>query len=418
MRLPRFISKSIPGFEVTDLKEWIPKKFVEIYLKNKCEEARLCSKCKNPLEKAKVSEHKVRIRTMDVFGFKAFYIYKRQKHHCLNCKKIRSEHLDFVSPETPHLSREYSWWLGRLCEISAVSRAAEFSGNNQMTMWRTDFKRMRRMFQNYKIPAVRRISVDEVYARRSKYKYKSRDNDFFTVVSDLETRKVIWVSESRSKEALDEFYYIIGKEACKKIEVVAMDQYDGYKKSTEQMCPNATVVWDRFHIMKNMNEAINKDRKWLHKYIHKGEKTNGSYKRLFLKRADRRTHFEKRHIKQVQKDNETFISLELIKEGMHELYESKNEVEAKEKFKQMRDWINQEKCLHYLKSWWESLNKNWDTFKNYFKYPCSSALSEGQNNVIKTIKKRGYGYRNMAYFKLKILQVCGYLNSRYIGMEF
>ena len=43
----------------------------------------------------------------------------------------------------------------------------------------------------------------------------------------------------------------------------------------------------------------------------------------------------------------------------------------------------------------------------------TSALSEGHNNVIKMLKRRAFGYRNMEYFRLKIMQVCGYLNSRY-----
>ena len=69
-------------------------------------------------------------------------------------------------------------------------------------------------------------------------------------------------------------------------------------------------------------------------------------------------------------------------------------------------------------NWWDKFDKGWNTFKNYFYYRVSSSLFEGQNNVIKTLKKRGYGYRNMAYFKLKILQVCGFLNSKYVSMEF
>ena len=166
------------------------------------------------LHSAKVGEHRIRVRTLDIHKFKTYLIYKRQKHRCLNCKKVRSEALDFVSKESPHVTEEYSWWQGRLCEVTSVSRVADITENNQMTLWRADFKRMRRMFQTYKIPDIKRISVDEVYARRSRYKYKDRAECFFTVISDLDTRKVIWVSQSRSKEALDEFYHIIGKERC------------------------------------------------------------------------------------------------------------------------------------------------------------------------------------------------------------
>ena len=64
-------------------------------------------------------------------------------------------------------------------------------------------------------------------------------------------------------------------------------------------------------------------------------------------------------------------------------------------------------------NWFNNLDRNWSTLKNYFTVKVTSALSEGQNNVIKTLKRRAYGYRNMEHFRLKILQVCGYLNSRY-----
>lgn len=64
--------------------------------------------------------------------------------------------------------------------------------------------------------------------------------------------------------------------------------------------------------------------------------------------------------------------------------------------------------------WYKNLEAGWETLKNYFHYRVSSSLSEGQNNVIKMLKRRAFGFRNMEYFKLKIMQLCGYLNSRFI----
>lgn len=359
---------------------------------------------------------------MPILSYKTYLYIKRRKGYCDQCKKIRSEYLEFISPETPHLTREYSWWLGRMCEIAPVSRVGELVGLDKMTMWRLDFARLKRMLQNYKIPKVTRISVDEVYARKKKYGLKeSRDKRFFTIICDLDTRRVIWVSESREKAALDEFFKVIGEERCKEIEVVAMDQHDSYKSSVEENCSGATVVWDRFHIMQNFNQAVDEDRKWLHQHIAKGELKRlirGKFKRLFVKKSGNRNKAEQRHIRDVLRENEDFAFLELIKEGMHQLYDSGDEWEAREKFIQLGEWIGQ--CPHFyeLKRWWDNFDKGWGTFKNYFYFPISSSLSEGQNNVIKTLKKRAYGYRNMAYFKLKILQVCGFLNSKFIPMSF
>ena len=143
------------------------------------------------------------IEGMPILGMRVYFLFWREKKHCPECKKARSERVEFLAEETPHLSRDYAWWLGRLCEIAPITRAAELMGQNHMTMWRLDFERMRLMLSRYKIPKVTRISVDEVYARRKpKYKGESRNERFFTVISDLDTHRVIWVSESRSQRGL------------------------------------------------------------------------------------------------------------------------------------------------------------------------------------------------------------------------
>jgi transposase len=54
---------------------------------------------------------------------------------------------------------------------------------------------------------------------------------------------------------------IIGEAACKKIQVVAVDQHEAYAKSVKEYCKSATIVWDKFHILKNFEESINEVRK-------------------------------------------------------------------------------------------------------------------------------------------------------------
>jgi hypothetical protein len=69
---------------------------------------------------------------------------------------------------------------------------AEFTGNEAMSVYRLDYERMRRIFQEYKIPSFKRICVDEVYARKkSYYRKESRDKRFFTVICDLDSSRVL-----------------------------------------------------------------------------------------------------------------------------------------------------------------------------------------------------------------------------------
>ena len=106
-----------------------------------------------------------------------------------------------------------------------------------------------------------------------------------------------------------------------------------------------------------------------------------------------------------------FLSrLELINERFHQFFTEQDLEIAWKVFYEIRDWV---KGLGYppLITWWESQEKKWDTVKNYVHFRVTSALSEGVNNVIKSLKRQAFGYRNMDYFRLKIMQSCDYLNS-------
>lgn len=416
MRVPRFLAKLIPGFEVTDVKEWLDKGYIEVFLRP-FEKEFNCAICDHLITRLH-SQLPVRIRHLPIMQFPLFVCFDRRRGHCPGCKKIRSERVDFIAAETPHLSQDFAWWLGRVCESTPVTKVADLFKVDDSTLWRVDFERMKRMFQHYKIPKVTRISVDEVYARKFRKGFRTnRDKCFFTIVCDLDSRRVIWVSESRSQEALDEFFKIIGPERCEDIELVVGDQHDAYSASTRDFCPNADFVWDRFHLVQSMERAFDETRKAMLEDLTWNTETKrlarGKWKYVFMMKASRRSSIDKEHVEQVFSKNEKFFKLELIKERFLTMFEAKDELEGEFILTEIGDWIKQ--CrFKDMQKWFDNLMKGWKTLKNWFKHRVTSSLSEGQNNVIKALKRRGFGYRNMAYFKLKILQVCGFLNSNYI----
>lgn len=419
MSIPRFLSSAFPGFRVVELKEWLSEGRLEVQLRAEDDRAWRCSRCNAAMLHARQGgKYRVRIEGMPVMGLRLYVHFWRERGYCSHCKKIRAEKVEWLSEETPHLSADYAWWLGRLCEIAAVSRVAEMFHRDETSLWRMDLARMRRMLSKYKIPDVTAIAVDEVYARRKpKFKGESRDERFFTVISDLKTHKVIWVAESRKKAALDQFFLLIGPEAASQIEVVASDQHEGYAASIAEYAPKATHVWDRFHLMQVFLEAVNDTRKEIHGEQGSGsmvqERTRGQYRYIFLKKAGRRTPDEKRHIDEVLLENRDCSRLEVIKERMLTFFDCQTEQDAHHIWEEIGDWIWQA-GFKPLMRWYGNLDPQWKRLANYFKFRVTSALSEGINNVIKTLKRRAYGYKNMEYFRLKILQQCGYLNSRYL----
>jgi transposase len=414
--IPRF-AQNFEGYQTVDFKEFLGQGRIEIHLERKEDKPWQCCRCEGEL-KAERGRYRMRLESLPVGGIRTFVYFWRYKGHCEKCDKARSEKVDFVAKESPHLTQDFAWWIGRICEIAPVCRVAELLGQDEMTAWRVDLRRMQRMLSKYKIPEVTEISVDEVYARKkAKSAEESRDERFFTVVTDLKTHRVIWVSESRSQKALDQFFLLIGDEAAKKIKVVAMDQHEDYFASVKKYCPNATPVFDRFHLMQNFEKAVNETRKDLHEELPKAyslrDLTRGQYRYIFLKKESRRTEQERVHINQVLKANQKFAKLEIIKERMISFFDQPSAENAKQVLDDIGDWAWQE-GFTALRKWHANFEMQWKTIANYFTHRVTTALSEGVNNVIKMLKRRAFGYRNMEYFRLKIMQVCGYLNSRYI----
>ena len=134
-------------------------------------------------------------------------------------------------------------------------------------------------------------------------------NDGFTVIVDLKTHKVIWISQSRRKEALDTFFEIIGSVAC--------DQHAGYGLSVEQYCKNESLVWDRFHLVQRFNDLVNDERKSeadrVSGRVHYGSLLTGKNKWIFLKKSTSRSKSEVAHINEVMMLNDKIAKLEIIK---------------------------------------------------------------------------------------------------------
>jgi transposase len=377
----------------------------------------LCGRCGGELG-AYNDQYQIRAKHLRMMGWQVEVVFWREKRHCPNCKKVRAEKIDFICEASPHITEELAWWLTRLSEITSVFGVSKLENIDKMTCYQVDKYILRRLLQGYKIPKVTRIAVDEVYARGPKQQKadETRDDLFLTVIVDLKTHKVIWVSKSRRKEALDEFFKLIGPEACTEISAVATDQHAGYSESVREYCPKATIVWDRFHLVQKFNEALNEDRREeLEKVDPEGEMgdlMNGKYRYVFLTKMKNRRKKDIAHINEVMRLNEKMAKLELIKEHFHKLFDCVSGVEAKVMMAEIYQWAWDAGASNIWK-WINSIRAE-DRFWNYFDYRITTGLSEGINRVIKGIKWQAFGYKDMAYFALKILQKAGYLNHRYV----
>lgn len=412
-----YIFRSFQGFQTVDIKEFRSDRRMDLYLESEPDRLRLCDKCGHKLGNMH-DRYWVRARHLKAFNWNVVVCFFREKRWCEHCQKVRSEWIDWICPTSPHMTLELCWWINRLSEITSVLQVSKLESVDKMATYRVDKYILQRLLQGYKIPDVTHISVDEVYARSpvQQKNGETRDDLFLTVIIDHRTHKVIWVSQSRRKEALDTFFDLIGTEGCKKIKVVTCDQHRGYAESVAAYCPGADLVWDKFHLVQNFNEALNEERKkeW-DKYGDPALKDDdllaGKYRYIFLTKAKNRNKTDTRHIDMVMKKNQRIAKLELIKEHFHKMFDQVDELSAQVMLLECLEWSMQTGSLA-LQKYFQALRDRKELW-NYFKHRITSGVSEGINRAIKTLKWQAYGYKDMVYFALKIMQKCGYLNSKH-----
>lgn len=409
--------RSFQGFVVKDIKEFRETRQLEIHLSHAEGGKPHCSRCGCRLGTYK-TKHPLRLRHLRMMGWQVEIFLNRHKHWCEECQKDRSEYLSFVCPTSPHLTMELAWWINRLTEITSVLAVSKLESIDKDACYAVDKYILTRLLQGYRIPKIFSLAVDEVYARsREQLKEgENRDDLFFTVIIDAQTRKVIWVTQSRRQEALDEFFQLIGKTACKGIQIVACDQHEAYSQSVMTYCPQAKIVWDKFHLIKNFNDAMNLDRAEELRRLHsEGQITKhfltGKHKFKFLTKAINRSPKSQAHIDEISKLNTKISKMEMVKEHFHKMFDAQTYLEARPFFDDCMRWAFQAKARCIL-DWLKSIRSD-VRFWNYFSFRVTNGVAEGINRVIKGLKWQAFGYRDMQYFILKILQKCGYLNSRY-----
>ena len=130
---------------------------------------------------------------------------------------------------------------------------------------------------------------------------------------------------------------------------------------------------------------------------------------ILLRRRKNFTEYHEDRLQELKEKNERLYEMYLLKEDFLSIFDRNNDRNSAKDM--ILEWIENIKKTTFeaLKKFARSIIKRLQTILNWFDCPVSNGKSEGVNNLIKTLLKRGYGYKDFEYFRLKVLQKCGYL---------
>ena len=263
-------------------------------------------------------------------------------------------------------------------------------------------KKLANKYKKVDLRGVTHTAIDE-FAIKKGHVYQ-------TVVMDLLQGRIIYVAKDRQMSSLDNFWKIVDRQKVK-IEAVAMDMWPAYIGSVLAHCPSAAIVFDRFHIIRKLNEAIDQTRRLLfseEKDINKKKIIKGT-RWLLLKKRVKISESGQKRLQEALAVNQPLAQAYYLKEELDLLWQ---ETDLKEAESFLNDWCDQATATEVtpLVKFVARLKLHRSGILNWFNYRISTGPLEGMNNKIKVLKRKAYGYRDMEYFNLKILDLH---NARY-----
>jgi len=238
---------------------------------------------------------------------------------------------------------------------------------------------------------------------------KKRHKQYVLVLSDLERRYVLAVLPTREQKTLIAWLQTLSTAEKRAIRVVSMDMWRPYRAVVERYLPQADIVADRFHVMKQLNEQLIKARRQIQRQADEATKEALKGSRWLLVRARHSLTEEQAQQLQVALAADADLrTAYLLKEEFYLIFERIHDREQARRF--LMAWVFkvQQTNNRYLLAFVKTLRNWWQQILNYFDERISNGFVEGMNRAIRAIIWRAYGFRNFDNFKLQILAELGF----------
>ena len=166
---------------------------------------------------------------------------------------MKQEQLAFLA-DNPFYSKRFAFYVGRRCRASSIRDVAKELRLHWHTVKALEQPYMREQLRRIGTPGPRVLGLDEVSIRKG--------HTYRIVVSDLVRRRPIWFGGTdRSEASLDQFYAWLGPRKTAGIRLVVMDMWKPFRLATARHAPQASVLFDKFHILRHLGEALDQVRK-------------------------------------------------------------------------------------------------------------------------------------------------------------
>jgi len=329
------------------------------------------------------------------------------QHHCeISCRLPRGKcrqcgHIFRVRPPweglSTHFTKEFEAFALLLMREMPMKQVAEMVGETDTRLWRMLFRQVDAAYAEADFSQVCCIGADEMNIRKG--------HNYITVFADLVAKRVIFATEGKDAQTWTRFVEELEKHNGHRhaITQASMDMSAGYKSGVAENCRNAQVVFDKFHIIKNANEAVDAVRrvelrlggKPVWKELHHSQW-------LWRKNPENLTDEQEERLAKIDKNLATAKAYQM-RLVLQDIYRSADVTTARHRFKVWCRWVRWV-ARFYKDGLFTSMLKLANTVKSHlagilahWKWGLTNAFMEGLNSVFSGTKRKARGYRSSVY---------------------
>lgn len=381
-----------PGYRVYQFEIDEQAKTLRLWVRRKKGNLKLtCSGCGRRVHTIhEVYEREV--RDLPCFQFRTTVVIELYRVRCPDCG-IKTERVDPLPSKAP-FSKRFEEEVGQACEGASARQSARRFGIAASTVRAIDLRYLERWRANRRMPALKQMGVDEIFL--------GKKEKFITVVSNLETGEPVWFGQGRKKETLDGFFETeLTVQQRGRIEAACVDMWKPFRVSMEEWVPKCRIIFDKFHIIQRANVAVDEVRRA--EFFRKGGRMRGVVKGkrwLLFTRWVNLTSGKRQALNQLFAMNRRLMKAYLLKESLDRLWTYHYEGAM---LRYLRSWMDQLRWqrLAPFQKLARMLVEHLQGILNYCRTKVPMGVVEAINANLKTLLRRGRGYKNLRYLLLK-----------------
>lgn len=391
---------AIQGFQITSVEKtvFMPARSGLIIHMERTKEAYICGECG---QAAPGYDHRLQdVQHLTLWQHLTVLRFERYRVDCPTCG-VRTEALDFVGIRGPRVTHALAQLVSELCKVMTNKTVGLLQTLHKHTVKDIDKQDMGRVQAERSLDGLTVLGIDEIAV--------GKGQKYWTMISAPEGPRgpeLLNIVVGRKEKSLNKFWKWFGPQRAKLITHAVMDMWEPFRKSFLKHCPGIKIIYDKFHVIQHLLEALNDVRKAeLSKALGRFKKTLSGKKFILLARRARVRGKAREALNDILSASPKLLKAHLLKES----------------FDRMWDYSYKGCVLKFWSAWKSELK--WSRLKPYKAFArmvddhldgilayCDKKVSLGYvertNLTAKNVIRRAYGYRDKDYMKLKIIQAC------------